>query len=108
MEISIKLSSFNLTRIVTISPFYTLVNKSSLELEVGEVQKDNSNVRNKWHYISSKEVWKLLNVIFAIVSSLQMNMWLYEVFMLGGKKIAPQLSMCMCVFFAVFASVARV
>ncbi|XP_060797783.1 intermembrane lipid transfer protein VPS13C isoform X2 [Neoarius graeffei] len=55
VEISIKLSSFNLTRIVTISPFYTLVNKSSLELEVGEVQKDNSNVRNKWHYISSKE-----------------------------------------------------
>ncbi|XP_017333077.2 intermembrane lipid transfer protein VPS13C isoform X1 [Ictalurus punctatus] len=55
VEISIQLSSFNLTRIVTISPFYTLVNKSSFELEVGEVQNDHSNVSNKWHYISSTE-----------------------------------------------------
>ncbi|KAB5559460.1 hypothetical protein PHYPO_G00029360 [Pangasianodon hypophthalmus] len=55
VEISIQLSSFNLTRIVTISPFYTLVNKSSFELEVGEVQNDNSNISNKWHYISSTE-----------------------------------------------------
>ncbi|KAG7327785.1 hypothetical protein KOW79_009391 [Hemibagrus wyckioides] len=54
VEISIQLSSFNLTRIVTISPFYTLVNKSSFELEVGEVQ-NGSNVSNKWHYISSTE-----------------------------------------------------
>ncbi|KAF7703592.1 hypothetical protein HF521_022599 [Silurus meridionalis] len=54
VEISIQLSSFNLTRIVTISPFYTLVNKSSFELEVGEVKND-SNVSNKWHYISSTE-----------------------------------------------------
>ncbi|XP_053369844.1 intermembrane lipid transfer protein VPS13C isoform X1 [Clarias gariepinus] len=54
VEISIQLSSFNLTRIVTVSPFYTLVNKSSFELEVGEVQND-SNVINKWHYISSTE-----------------------------------------------------
>lgn len=53
--VSIKMSSFNLTRIVTMSPFYTLVNKSSFELEVGEVQ--NNNVfSNKWHYISSTEV----------------------------------------------------
>uniref|UniRef100_A0A3Q1EA20 Vacuolar protein sorting-associated protein 13 VPS13 adaptor binding domain-containing protein n=1 Tax=Acanthochromis polyacanthus TaxID=80966 RepID=A0A3Q1EA20_9TELE len=35
--ISIQMSSFNLTRIVTMSPFYTLVNKSTFELEVGEV-----------------------------------------------------------------------
>ncbi|MCJ8738024.1 hypothetical protein PDJAM_G00030860 [Pangasius djambal] len=55
VEISIQLSSFNLTRIVTFSPFYTLVNKSSFELEVGEVQNDNSNISNKWHYISSTE-----------------------------------------------------
>ncbi|KAK3562082.1 hypothetical protein QTP86_027175 [Hemibagrus guttatus] len=54
VEISIQLSSFNLTRIVTISPFYTLANKSSFELEVGEVQ-NGSNVSNKWHYISSTE-----------------------------------------------------
>ncbi|GAA6110095.1 vacuolar protein sorting-associated protein 13C isoform X2 [Tachysurus ichikawai] len=54
VEISIQLSSFNLTRIVTISPFYTLVNKSSFELEVGEVQ-NGSNGSNKWHYISSTE-----------------------------------------------------
>ncbi|XP_062868929.1 intermembrane lipid transfer protein VPS13C isoform X1 [Trichomycterus rosablanca] len=50
--ISIQLSSFNLTRIVTMSPFFTLVNKSSFELEVGEVQ--NGSV-SKWHYISSAE-----------------------------------------------------
>uniref|UniRef100_A0A3B1JJN7 Vacuolar protein sorting 13 homolog C n=1 Tax=Astyanax mexicanus TaxID=7994 RepID=A0A3B1JJN7_ASTMX len=55
--VSIQMSSFNLTRIVTMSPFYTLVNKSSFELEVGEVQNDmgNGNVSGKWHYISSKE-----------------------------------------------------
>ncbi|TSM20261.1 Vacuolar protein sorting-associated protein 13C [Bagarius yarrelli] len=54
VEISIQLSSFNLTRIVTISPFYTLVNKSSFELEVGEVQND-TNGSNRWHYICSTE-----------------------------------------------------
>lgn len=52
--VSIQMSSFNLTRIVTMSPFYTLVNKSSFELEVGEVQ--NNGFSNKWHYISSTEV----------------------------------------------------
>uniref|UniRef100_A0A8C3JQ67 Vacuolar protein sorting 13 homolog C n=1 Tax=Calidris pygmaea TaxID=425635 RepID=A0A8C3JQ67_9CHAR len=31
--VSIKMSSFNLTRIVTFTPFYTIANKSSLELE---------------------------------------------------------------------------
>ncbi|XP_078029066.1 intermembrane lipid transfer protein VPS13C isoform X7 [Epinephelus lanceolatus] len=50
--ISIQMSSFNLTRIVTMSPFYTLVNKSSYELEVGEVTGQTST---KWHYISSTE-----------------------------------------------------
>ncbi|XP_066503943.1 intermembrane lipid transfer protein VPS13C isoform X2 [Hoplias malabaricus] len=55
--VSIQMSSFNLTRIVTMSPFYTLVNKSSFELEVGEVQNGigNGNVGGKWHYISSTE-----------------------------------------------------
>ncbi|XP_026067709.1 vacuolar protein sorting-associated protein 13C-like isoform X6 [Carassius auratus] len=52
--VSIKMSSFNLTRIVTMSPFYTLVNKSSFELEVGEVQ-NNNGFGCKWHYISSTE-----------------------------------------------------
>lgn len=51
--VSIQMSSFNLTRIVTMSPFYTLVNKSSYELEVGEVTSQTST---KWHYISSTEV----------------------------------------------------
>ncbi len=37
------------------SPFYTLVNKSSFELEVGEVQ-NNNGFSCKWHYISSTEV----------------------------------------------------
>ncbi|XP_039984071.1 vacuolar protein sorting-associated protein 13C [Xiphias gladius] len=50
--VSIQMSSFNLTRIVTMSPFYTLVNKSSYELEVGEVTSQTST---KWHYISSTE-----------------------------------------------------
>ncbi|XP_056317504.1 intermembrane lipid transfer protein VPS13C isoform X2 [Danio aesculapii] len=52
--VSIQMSSFNLTRIVTMSPFYTLVNKSLFELEVGEVQNNNGS-SNKWHYISSTE-----------------------------------------------------
>ncbi|XP_067298474.1 intermembrane lipid transfer protein VPS13C isoform X7 [Pseudorasbora parva] len=52
--VSIQMSSFNLTRIVTMSPFHTLVNKSSFELEVGEVQ-NNNGLSNKWHYISSTE-----------------------------------------------------
>lgn len=51
--VSIQMSSFNLTRIVTMSPFYTLVNKSSYELEVGEVTGQTSI---RWHYISSTEV----------------------------------------------------
>ncbi|XP_053284291.1 intermembrane lipid transfer protein VPS13C [Pleuronectes platessa] len=49
--VSIQLSSFNLTRIVTMSPFFTLVNKSSYELEVGEVLPTST----RWHYISSTE-----------------------------------------------------
>ncbi|XP_068584903.1 intermembrane lipid transfer protein VPS13C isoform X2 [Cebidichthys violaceus] len=50
--VSIQMSSFNITRIVTMSPFYTLVNKSSYELEVGEVTSQTST---RWHYISSTE-----------------------------------------------------
>nr|XP_046254686.1 vacuolar protein sorting-associated protein 13C isoform X2 [Scatophagus argus] len=50
--VSIQMSSFNLTRIVTMSPFYTLVNKSLYELEVGEVITE---VSIRWHYISSTE-----------------------------------------------------
>ncbi|XP_041840973.1 LOW QUALITY PROTEIN: vacuolar protein sorting-associated protein 13C-like [Melanotaenia boesemani] len=50
--VSIQMSSFNLTRIVTMSPFYTLVNKSSFELEVGEITTQTSI---RWHYISSTE-----------------------------------------------------
>ncbi|XP_029431385.1 vacuolar protein sorting-associated protein 13C isoform X2 [Rhinatrema bivittatum] len=53
--ISIKMSSFNLTRIVTITPFYTLLNNCSLELEVGEVLSDGSLPSRKWSYISSSE-----------------------------------------------------
>ncbi|XP_069383488.1 intermembrane lipid transfer protein VPS13C isoform X8 [Paralichthys olivaceus] len=49
--VSIQMSSFNLTRIVTMSPFFTLVNKSSYELEVGEVLSTST----RWHYISSTE-----------------------------------------------------
>ncbi|XP_053190317.1 intermembrane lipid transfer protein VPS13C [Scomber japonicus] len=49
--VSIQMSSFNLTRIVTMSPFFTLVNKSSYELEVGEV----SQTSTRWHYVTSTE-----------------------------------------------------
>lgn len=54
--VSIKMSSFNLTRIVTLTPFYTIENKSSLELEVGEIASDGSPPTNKWNYIASSEV----------------------------------------------------
>ncbi|XP_068617083.1 intermembrane lipid transfer protein VPS13C [Brachionichthys hirsutus] len=50
--VGIQMSSFNLTRIVTLSPFFTLVNKSSFELEVGEVTGQTSF---RWHYVSSTE-----------------------------------------------------
>ncbi|XP_068438571.1 intermembrane lipid transfer protein VPS13C isoform X2 [Clinocottus analis] len=49
--VSIRMSSFNITRIVTLSPFFSLVNKSSYELEVGEVASSST----RWHYISSTE-----------------------------------------------------
>ncbi|MBN3293240.1 VP13C protein, partial [Polypterus senegalus] len=52
--VGIQMSSFNLTRIVTLSPFYTLVNKSSYELEVGELQMTTS-ITEKWHYIAASE-----------------------------------------------------
>ncbi|XP_021263276.1 vacuolar protein sorting-associated protein 13C [Numida meleagris] len=53
--VSIKMSSFNLTRIVTFTPFYTIANKSSLELEVGEIGPNGSLPTNKWNYISTSE-----------------------------------------------------
>lgn len=51
--VSIRMSSFNLTRIVTMSPFFSLLNKSSYELELGEVSHHSST---RWHYMSSAEV----------------------------------------------------
>uniref|UniRef100_A0A674GCF0 Vacuolar protein sorting 13 homolog C n=1 Tax=Taeniopygia guttata TaxID=59729 RepID=A0A674GCF0_TAEGU len=53
--VSIRMSSFNLTRIVTFTPFYTIANKSSLELEVGEIGPNGSLPTNKWNYISASE-----------------------------------------------------
>ncbi|KAM3927460.1 intermembrane lipid transfer protein VPS13C isoform 2-T2 [Leptodactylus fuscus] len=53
--VNIKMSSFNLTRIVTMTPFYTLVNKCGLELEVGEIEADGSLPDLKWHYVASSE-----------------------------------------------------
>ncbi|XP_063782573.1 intermembrane lipid transfer protein VPS13C isoform X2 [Pseudophryne corroboree] len=53
--VNIKMSSFNLTRIVTMTPFYTLVNKCELELEVGEIEADGSLPDLKWQYVSSSE-----------------------------------------------------
>ncbi|XP_032870852.1 vacuolar protein sorting-associated protein 13C isoform X2 [Amblyraja radiata] len=53
--VAIKVSSFNMTKVVTLTPFYTLVNKSSYELEVGEEQSSNLSKSGKWIYISSAE-----------------------------------------------------
>ncbi|XP_074863378.1 intermembrane lipid transfer protein VPS13C isoform X3 [Carettochelys insculpta] len=53
--VSINMSSFNLTRIVTLTPFYTIANNSSLELEVGEIMSDGSLPTHNWNYFSSKE-----------------------------------------------------
>ncbi|XP_004374680.1 intermembrane lipid transfer protein VPS13C isoform X1 [Trichechus manatus latirostris] len=53
--VSIKMSSFNLSRIVTLTPFCTIANKSSLDLEVGEIVPDGSIPTNKWNYIASSE-----------------------------------------------------
>uniref|UniRef100_A0A674KDV5 Vacuolar protein sorting 13 homolog C n=1 Tax=Terrapene triunguis TaxID=2587831 RepID=A0A674KDV5_9SAUR len=53
--VSIKMSSFNLTRIVTLTPFYTIANNSSLELEVGEIKSNGSLPTHNWNYFSSSE-----------------------------------------------------
>uniref|UniRef100_A0A8C2YMD7 Vacuolar protein sorting 13 homolog C n=1 Tax=Chinchilla lanigera TaxID=34839 RepID=A0A8C2YMD7_CHILA len=53
--VSIKMSSFNLSRIVTLTPFCTIANKSSLELEVSEIASDGCVPTNKWNYIASSE-----------------------------------------------------
>lgn len=60
--VSIKMSSFNLTRVVTLTPFCTIANKSSLELEVGEIASDGSMPTNKWNYIASSEVKFSFNI----------------------------------------------
>uniref|UniRef100_UPI00398F8396 intermembrane lipid transfer protein VPS13C isoform X2 n=1 Tax=Pristiophorus japonicus TaxID=55135 RepID=UPI00398F8396 len=53
--VTIKMSSFNMTKVVTLTPFYTLVNKSSYELEVGEDQPTGPLDSGKWIYISAAE-----------------------------------------------------
>lgn len=60
------MSSFNLTRIVTLTPFYTIENKSSLEIEVGEIASDGSMPTNKWNYIASSEVMFFYNIQIGI------------------------------------------
>ncbi|KAJ0001755.1 hypothetical protein NQD34_001551 [Periophthalmus magnuspinnatus] len=50
--VAIQMSSFNLTRIVSMSPFFTVVNKTSYELEVGEIISPQSV---RWHYMASAE-----------------------------------------------------
>jgi hypothetical protein len=61
--VSIKMSSFNLSRIVTLTPFCTVVNKSSFELEVGEIASDGSMPTNKWNYVASSEVKFPFNIL---------------------------------------------
>ncbi|GCC33396.1 hypothetical protein chiPu_0011865, partial [Chiloscyllium punctatum] len=53
--VTIKMSSFNMTKVVTLTPFYTLVNKSSYELEVGEDQPAGQLDSGQWIYISAME-----------------------------------------------------
>ncbi|XP_075064457.1 intermembrane lipid transfer protein VPS13C isoform X2 [Mixophyes fleayi] len=53
--VNIKMSSFNLSRIVTMTPFYTLVNMCGLELEVGEIEADGSLPDFNWQYVASSE-----------------------------------------------------
>ncbi|XP_067871286.1 intermembrane lipid transfer protein VPS13C [Heterodontus francisci] len=53
--VTIKMSSFNMTKVVTLTPFYTLVNKSSYELEVGEDHPTGHLDSGKWIYISAAE-----------------------------------------------------
>ncbi|XP_053575277.1 LOW QUALITY PROTEIN: intermembrane lipid transfer protein VPS13C [Bombina bombina] len=53
--VNIKMSSFNLSRIITLTPFYTLVNKCEFELEVGEIVMDGAVSNIIWNYISSSE-----------------------------------------------------
>ncbi|XP_048376853.1 intermembrane lipid transfer protein VPS13C isoform X3 [Stegostoma tigrinum] len=53
--VTIKMSSFNMTKVVTVTPFYTLVNKSSYELEVGEDHPAGQVNGRKWIYISAAE-----------------------------------------------------
>ncbi|XP_067829405.1 intermembrane lipid transfer protein VPS13C isoform X2 [Heptranchias perlo] len=53
--VTIKMSSFNMTKVVTLTPFYTLVNKSSYELEVGEEQPSGLLESWRWIYITAAE-----------------------------------------------------
>lgn len=82
--ISIGMSSFNLTRIVTMSPFYTLVNKSSYELEVGEVSQHTSV---RWHYVASTEVKTIQS--FLLVS-------IYSTLCCGVTDPCCRCSVCLC------------
>lgn len=54
--VSIKMSSFNFIRIVILIFFCIIVNKLSLELEVGEIVFDGLMLINKWNYIVFLEV----------------------------------------------------
>ncbi|XP_041917347.1 vacuolar protein sorting-associated protein 13C isoform X2 [Alosa sapidissima] len=53
--VCIQMSSFNLSRIVVMTPFYMLANQSCLELEVGEMPSENQSSKKRWHFIGSKE-----------------------------------------------------
>lgn len=55
------MSSFNLTRLVTFTPFYMLTNNTSYELEVGEILHEDGPSRIRWHYAGSKEVRRAIS-----------------------------------------------
>lgn len=89
--VSIKMSSFNLTRIVTLTPFYTIANKTSFELEVGEVGADGSLPTNKWSYFSSSEV--IFKAEFLTFTSLKISEAHLILFDLNARASRPKRSL---------------
>ncbi|KAK7944308.1 hypothetical protein WMY93_000036 [Mugilogobius chulae] len=63
--VGIQMSSFNLTRIVSMSPFFTLVNKTSYELEVGEIVSSSSL---RWHYMSAAELREICPPVCSVLA----------------------------------------
>ncbi|XP_043932244.1 vacuolar protein sorting-associated protein 13C [Protopterus annectens] len=53
--VTVKISSFSLTKIITMTPFFTLANKSSYEIEVSEILANGAVPNERWHYVPAAE-----------------------------------------------------